>query len=131
MGEHDVDRSERALLVTLAAWSVGSTAAGAACWAAGRDGRQPVLAAFGRQFAGWGLVDGVIATAGARSGRRARLAGRRPEPADRARRLRRITAVNAVADVGYVAAGAALARRAQRAARVGDGLAVKIGRAHV
>ena len=75
--------------------------------------RQPFRRSLGQQFAGWGLVDVLIATFGNRVARK-RFA-QLPDPLDaeitagETRKLRKILCLNASLDVGYIAGGAALA----------------------
>ncbi|SDG01322.1 DUF6992 family protein [Klenkia brasiliensis] len=100
---------ETRLTTVLGAWAAGSVVLGGVLAA------RPATRAFGRQTAGWGAVDGVIAAAGARN-------RRRRGPTDPAR-LRRVLLVNAGLDVGYLVAGAALLRGDRWR---GDGAAVLV-----
>jgi hypothetical protein len=75
-----------------------------------RTGRKQWLR-FGRQSALWGVVDGVIAGAGARASRDGDLTPE--EVALEATKLRVTLLLNVVADVGYVAVGAHVASRAK------------------
>ena len=86
-------------LRNLAVWSIGSIAAGGALWAAARARQQRTAAAFGRQNAMWGAVDGAIVVV-------AKVRGQRPDDPARSERLRRVLLINAALDVGYMAAGA-------------------------
>jgi len=129
---------ERQLTGLLGAWAVVSVVGGGALARRGDRAGRPTVAAFGRQNALWGAVDGVIALTAAAARRRRRLSGL-PE-ADRSaaaddvrRRLRRILGVNAGLDVAYVTGGSALvlgydridARFPGRGSQaVGNGLAV-------
>jgi len=108
----DVWDEERRLTGLLGAWAVVSVVGGAALARRGDQAGRPTVAAFGRQNALWGAVDGVIAVAGA-SARRRRLsrlpeADRSAAADDERRRLRRILGVNAGLDVAYVTGGSAL-----------------------
>jgi hypothetical protein len=111
--------AELRLLLSLGAWAVWSTGAGAVLWRLGRRDGERALGDAGRMTVAWGLVDGAVAAWGAR-----RL--RRPWSADgpaQARRMALLTGANALLDVGYVVAGA---RLAQRPRRRGDGTAVAV-----
>jgi len=122
---------EAALLRRLSVWAAGSATAGSLLWAAGRRAERPAVAAFGRQNAAWGAVDGAIALAGTVR-RRAGSSGADDDPA-RARKLRRVLLVNAWLDVGYLLAGAGMIAARHRADRLprydsaqaaGDGAAI-------
>lgn len=133
----DVRGEERRLTGLLGAWAVVSVVGGGALARRGDRAGRPTVAAFGRQNALWGAVDGVIAVAGV-AARRRRLS-RLPETDrsaaadDERRRLRRILVVNAGLDLAYLAGGSALvlgydridARFPGRGSQaVGNGLAV-------
>ena len=132
MIEDEVLRVERRLGVALAVWGAGSTAVGGLLsW----RGKNAATRAFGRQTAGWGFVDGVIAAVAHFRNRNRTEA---PDEED-AIRLRRVLLVNTLLDVGYVAGGILLLTQASRLAKVirwpknygsselrGDGLAVVI-----
>src|SRR4051812_28931590 len=93
--------AELRLLLSLGAWAVWSTGAGAVLWRLGRRDGERALGDAGRMTVAWGLVDGAVAAWGAR-----RL--RRPWSADgpaQARRMALLTGANALLDVGYVVAG--------------------------
>jgi hypothetical protein len=91
------DRVGRRLL----AWAVGSVVTGGALAL-----RDAFWRGVGIQYAGWGLVDGLLALVARRRAR-----ARAGEPAgDEARRLRRIFAVNTGLDVLYVLGGLGYAR---------------------
>lgn len=105
-----VEEVERRLLVTLAAWSTWSVAAGGVLWRLGRREGASSLVTAGRTTVAWGAVDAGVVAWGAVRGRSAR-AG---EPVARARRLALVTGANAVLDAGYVAGGALLAATPRR-----------------
>ena len=100
---------EQRLVAVLGGWAAASVALGALLAADRRT------SGFGRQTAGWGVVDGVMALVGARR-RDAR------GPTDPSR-LRRVLLVDAGLDVGYLLAGAWLLRDARWR---GDGAAVLV-----
>ena len=121
---------EQRLSSTLMVWAVSSVVVGVAAAALGKARSHPAMAAFGRQTAGWGAVDGLIAAAGIRS-RRRRGELDAESAAAKSRSLRRLLVINSIADVGYIAAGATIIARdrtGRRTARmgVGDGVAIVI-----
>ncbi len=130
MNQQELESIERRLTTTLAAWGIGSTALGSVLMAAGRGGRRPALAGFGRQAVMWGAVDAAIAAAGALSrARRGSLTA--DQVAAKARGLQIALAANAVADVGYVVAGAFVTARARRERPLwrmsaGDGVSIAV-----
>lgn len=82
----------------------------------------------GQQFAGWGVIDAIIAVVGLRSGRRNRQQPNANAPARQAAeaiKLRRLLWLNTALDVGYVAGGWWL-WRTRAADRVWRGHAVGI-----
>jgi hypothetical protein len=132
----DAEAVEADLLQRLGVWAAGSVLGGTAAWVSGRRTGRPALAAFGRQNAAWGAVDGAIAAAGA-----FRRTASDPAQVDaaaaeaRAQRLRRTLLVNAWLDVGYLAFGAGLIAanrwagrmpRYSTAAAVGDGAGIML-----
>lgn len=126
----DPTEVEQRLLSSLAVWSTGSVAVGAAAWAHGRHHQQPAVRAIGRQFVAWGAVDGAIAAAGWCRGHD----GEPPDP-QRAARLRRTLQVNQRLDLGYLALGAALVLLRRRlgqlpryseAQSLGDGIGILV-----
>ena len=132
MIEDEVLRVERRLGVALAVWGAGSTAVGGLLsW----RGKSRAMRAFGRQTAGWGFIDGLIAAvAHVRNNNRTE-----PPGEEDAIKLRRALLINALLDVGHVAGGVVLLTQSNRLANVvrwpsnysaeelrGDGLAVVI-----
>ena len=128
MQPQELESVERRLTGALTAWAVASVLVGGVLALLGRRADRAGLLQFGRQTAGWGVVDGAIAGIGT-------LVRRRRGPLDeaqstkQARSLRNLLLVNAAADVGYVAGGVAIAARARSgraSARLGagDGLAM-------
>jgi hypothetical protein len=115
----DAAAVESDLLQRLGIWAAGSVLGGTAAWVSGRRTDRPGLAAFGRQNAAWGAVDGAIAVAGAfRRTNSAPAQGDAAAAEARAERLRRTLLLNAWLDVGYVVFGAGLIAASQWAGRV-------------
>lgn len=122
----DVWARERALVRTTVGWGLASSVVGLVV----AGSRDPWRTAFGRQTAGWGVVDLAIALAANRH--QERRMGRLLDPwaaealaAERVS-LRTVLVVNAVADVGYVALGMVLARDARpRVAGAGAAIIVQ------
>lgn len=128
LNEARLEAVEHRLTTALAAWSGASLVAGATLVAVGQATGRRELAAFGRQTAAWGAVDGLIAAVGAVT-RRRRGALTTDQRAARAGTLRTVLWVNALADVGYVVGGGVIVLRDARGRplfgmRRGDGIAV-------
>ena len=102
---------EGVLLRNLTIWSAGSIIGGGALYAVGRAKGAEAVAAFGRQNAAWGVVDGVIAGAALASRRR------RGEPNPPAKLLAALR-FNSVLNVGYVVSGAGLMLLRDRVVRL-------------
>jgi hypothetical protein len=99
----------------LLGWALGSIASGV-FWMTSRTG---VLSGLGSQFAGWGVVNLILAVLGLRGARRSlqRQAQGDISPAEHARQARnfeRLVLVNAGLDLGYIAFGAWLAQKPSR-----------------
>lgn len=139
----DATTVEAELLRTLGIWGLGSLAAGSLVWAGGKRCKCPGVAAFGRQNAAWGAVDGAIAAGGSiRLARKAAPASAATAPdtvgdtrpsTQPGRRLRRTLLINAGLDIGYLLLGAGLILRRQQIGRLprysaahslGDGAAI-------
>jgi hypothetical protein len=109
-GEHDgIYDIESTISARLLRWAAGSVLAGTPLALVG----SPFWRGFGVQTAAWGLIDGVIALAGAR-GAAAKAARPESHPparqAEEAATLRRVLGINAGLDVAYVLGGLVLAR---------------------
>lgn len=129
-----VQVAERRLLRRLTWLAAGSIVKGATAWRIGQDTDSELMSGFGRQFAAWGVVDGVIASFGWRGLRRRAAnassvsAGAAGEAERRARSLRRTLLFNAALDVGYVGIGVWMAGSPRERVRplAGDGLAIAV-----
>ena len=118
---------ERALARTTVGWGLGSMAAGLVLSTTLR--RSSWWRAFGRQHAGWGAVDLLIALLAARlqDRRMQRHPAPYAAPALEAERVKlfRVLWINVLADAGYVGLAIALARH-RRPGLAGAGAAVAI-----
>lgn len=119
---------EGTLTRALTAWSMSSVALGTAFTLIGRARQRAEVAAFGRQTAAWGAVDGAIAGIGSLT-RRRRGELSTAERSAKARTLRAVLLANAAADVVYIVGGAVIVARAAHGRptlgmRRGDGVAV-------
>lgn len=122
----EVARAERSLTRGLAGWSIASIVVGGVMAVVGHRGRIPALFVFGRHTAGWGVIDGIIAGAGALVARR-RGALDDERAAAHARQLRTTLLVNAAADLGYIAVGTRIVNGradSRQRLRPGDGWAM-------
>jgi len=102
---------QRALAI-LTGWAAGSMAAGWLWWQSGGAWWRGL----GSQFAGWGIIDAIIAAFGLRSASRnaARLASGdmdQLEQERQAQNFERLLWINSALDVGYVLAGGWLTKR--------------------
>ncbi len=103
------------LATQLLTWSAGSILSGlllALC-------RRPLWRGLGHQFAGWGLIDGLIGWLGLRGARQAvqgssNLAEEQSLLERRASTLERVLAINTALDLLYLAGGVNLLRRRGR-----------------
>jgi hypothetical protein len=102
----DVFTAQQRALSILMGWAAGSLVAGWLWWQSG----MPWWRGMGSQFAGWGLIDGIIAWFGLRGARRnaTRLASGDIDQAElqgREHSFERLLWINSALDVGYVLGG--------------------------
>lgn len=103
------------LAARLLTWSAGSILSGLLLALS----RRPLWRGLGHQFAGWGLIDGLIGWFGLRGARQAlpgssNLAEEQSLLERRASTLERVLAINTVLDLLYLAGGVNLLRRCGR-----------------
>ena len=112
MDQARLEDCEREISTLLGTWAAGSVVAGGLIAIAGaRTGRRQWVR-FGRQTAMWGAVDALIAGAGM-LGRRNRGELTPAEVEQKAGSLRTLLLLNAAADVVYIAGGAHIAFHAR------------------